>query len=789
MKGLLKKRSNSELNHKPLGNKRSKSSSFVMSSHTEKTPGFSSLDAANDKNNNNNDNTSRLFLDTWLACGKFALSLNSNYQIAIKCFESALKFSPTNKTAFNLLVDSLVNHDYKIQNIDGIHKTIELINSKINYYPELGNDIELKCKLAEYYLLINEFDKAHSLIATALESKKDEPLLWLYLGKCLYKSNLPGDSIDTLTNCLYLLPNELKAEKDIKIARDVHLELAQLSITDGDLESARNELGAALSLPPPKEPRSIEICLSLIRHLIISFEKSGNLMNSLWICEIAETTFPEEPFILLIHSYLLLLSDKSFFNPNKARQLLHKVIQKDKYYIESLNLVDYIYTNQGDFLPWLLLTESYHYLKYDSIAFDCLEISTRKIHYPSILPNFKSLASKILDISDNNILREDIKRFIQALDNSPKVNENISIVDAVMMTYDERLEYFNNRVFLESDANNGNKNKPNISGFIRDEPNGLNKLTNPNFIKPPILREQKLTNKQSPPMQLPLRESLTKTTPNMQTSTLQSNQSQSQLQSQPYQIPVSETPSSSQDSQISATTRKLPLESQFFNKPYPRRILLAEQQLQPIQQQSPISEQERMSIASTKSQTQQQLPLESPLQYPPLSSASSYTSVPPHIPYKNTEYQQINIGEGIPIPIPMSLQIPAMQPQMQQISPSSIQQIQSIEQLQKMPPRPPHSIQQMQQMQMMPVQQFEPMQLHIGQLPPFPGPPMQRNGAPEFYPVPFAPNQQLSQQQLPLPNQQEFGMPAGMAYQGHMIIPGPQIDPVQEPPCVYGAYY
>lgn len=431
-------------------NKRRKHSTHPKKSLTSSSIMFTG-NHTNDTNappNNNppNINTTNLFLNSWLHCGKFALSLNSNYSIAINCFESALRISPTNNDAINLLVDSLTKRDLIYANFNGINSTIDLINSAINYYPELGNDIDLISKLSNNYLLVNEFEKSHSIILNALENNKNSPLLWLSFGKSLHKLNLLGESVDALRNSLNMLPKTLNHENDINIARNIHLELVQILIGDKNLEPARNELNAALSLPPPTDPVETELFASLIKHLIILYQKNGNLLDSLQLCEVTENVLPDEPNILLLHSFFLLMNDKPFFNPNKARRLLHNIIQKDKYYIDSPSIVEFINSKNGDFLPWLQLAECYMYLRYDTIAFDCLEVAIRKIHYPTILPEFKNLTLEILNITNNDLLKTDLNLFINALDDTPKLtlNQNFSIIDLLIMSYEERSQFLNN---------------------------------------------------------------------------------------------------------------------------------------------------------------------------------------------------------------------------------------------------------------------------------------------------------------------------------------------------------
>lgn len=391
-----------------------------------------------------------LLHSTWLQCGKCAMELNADSAVAIKCFESALRHLPSSSETINLLVDSLVNQCFSKRNVDGIKMAIDLINSAMSSYPEIKSDTKLWFKLSNNYLLVNDFKRSHLVIESALEHNKNDPLLWLGLGKCLLKLNMPKEAVDALTKASYLLPNELVDSAEINISRSVHLEMTQIAINDGNLDSAKDELNSALSLPAPTDSRDLELCTSLVRDLALLFERSDDLITASRICEVAESKVPEEPVILLVHSYLLLSSDKPSFNPTKARSLLHKVIQKDRYYIESDNVVDFIQSANGDFLPWLLLSRCYDFLKYYNIAFDCLEIAARKLKYPTILPFFKTLATEILNASDNTLLTGDVERFLAALDSAPQEVKDIPLVDILMMSYDERIGYFNNKGSVSS---------------------------------------------------------------------------------------------------------------------------------------------------------------------------------------------------------------------------------------------------------------------------------------------------------------------------------------------------
>ena len=418
--------------HKP--SKQSNSSNNNIHSHTHSHQSTNSKSSSiiiieNDINDINDINnkpplSDELFFSTWVECGNLALSLNSNSSTAIKCFQMALNYFPMNNSIMNLLVELLIQNDLIKQNYIGIQNTINFIIKSINKYPNLKNDFELNTKLADYYLLINELEKSHEIIISLMEIDQNNPNVWLILGKCLKKMNLQRDSINAFTNSLYLLPKDLNNLNFIKIARNIHLELVQLAIDDGDLESARNELGSVLSLPKPNDDLTINLITNLSIHLIVSFKKSGNYLNAIWICEIFQSLFPDNQTILLFHSYFLLLVDHSFFNPGLAINFLHKSYHYDPYYTKSNEFFEYINASVGDFLPFLLLSYAYYYTDNFTLSFDSLTVSSRKLINPSYLPIIKNLSKQLYDKCPNESFSKNLNDFIKALDDEKDGIEN-----------------------------------------------------------------------------------------------------------------------------------------------------------------------------------------------------------------------------------------------------------------------------------------------------------------------------------------------------------------------------
>ena len=391
----------------------------------------------------NDINITSSLVSTWTACGKLALNINSNYTIAIKCFESAIKHAPADVEVMNLLVDTMVKNDIKKNNFQGIGTTIDFINTAMHYSSEIRNDVALWTKLAEYYIMINDLEKAHSVIRSGLEFANSEPRLWLKLGKCLNKMNSHREAIEALTSALYLLPKSFTDTMHVDTARDVHLELVQLAIDGGDLESARNELASALSLPAATDFITVALCISLTRHLALCFERIKNFDNAIWICELAEAVFPECAEILLLHSYFMLLSSESFFDPVKARQLLHIAVKKDKVCIEASSVADFVNSTKGDFLVWLLLAESYCHSAQYAFSLDCLEIAARKVVAESLPTRFREIADTIMKHADNELVRNDAASFLAALNERYHSQIEIPLLDLVIMPYEERVYRYN----------------------------------------------------------------------------------------------------------------------------------------------------------------------------------------------------------------------------------------------------------------------------------------------------------------------------------------------------------
>lgn len=386
----------------------------------------------------------------WIKCGNLAISMNNNYDIGIKCYQSALTYDPESKCALNGLVDSLVRNDMKLNKSDGILRAIDVLNLTMNKYPEIRNDVSLWVKLSDFYLSINEIEKCHTVLTTALEFAKDDPSLWLILGKCFNRMNIPRDAVNALTNSLYLLPKELIDNNDIDIARSVHLELASVIFNDGDVESAKAELGIVTSLPKPSSENVLKQILELSEKLIIHFFKYGNILNAIWVCESLERIHESNPHMLLLHGYLLLVTDTPSYNILQARRSFITSIRNDPFYQKSNNLMEFFNTSDGDFLPWLLLSECYLSLNYTSIMLDCLQVSIIKCTSKLAIPIIREHCIKLQSLCKDNIeTHEAITNILNSLTDDNSNEKSISLKDVFLMSYADRLEIFESNTPIE----------------------------------------------------------------------------------------------------------------------------------------------------------------------------------------------------------------------------------------------------------------------------------------------------------------------------------------------------
>lgn len=340
--------------------------------------------------------------ELWLRCGNLALSLNNNYNISISCFQSALGYNPESKFALNGLV---------------------------------------------VYLSINEIEKCHTVLTTALGFSKNNPSLWLALGKCFNKMNMPRDAVNALTNALYLLPKELIDVNEIDVARSVHLELAIIILNDGDVESAKAELGIISSLPKPDDEKVLQACFELSEKLIIHFFKYGNLLNAIWVCEAFERINEKNSQISLFHAYFLLNSDAPSYDILRARRLLINSIRSDPSYKQSQNLMAFIKSNQGDFLPWLLLTECYFFLNFTTTMLDCFTVSLTKCTSRADLSVIREQCRKIQSIcKDNEKAKTGIANILNMLGENDPTEKSNTFNDLLLMSYQERMNRSNQNI-------------------------------------------------------------------------------------------------------------------------------------------------------------------------------------------------------------------------------------------------------------------------------------------------------------------------------------------------------
>lgn len=313
----------------------------------------------------------RSVVETWLACGKCASTMGVLH-IAINCFETALKYEPSNTKAVIGVSDALRQKDIESNQTVGITRSIDILNSFINQNPSVRSEVKLWKKLAESYFLINEPEQAHKVLKSALEMTAADPSLWILEGQCLIRLGMTAEAVDAIVRSLNLLPQSLVREEDIDISRSAHAELAAIAAAEGNTEAATNELNAALSLPPPPKSRTDEYA-ALWCAYATAREHAGDIGGAISACESAEAAIGDYSRILITHAYLLLLQGTPFFKPVFAVQLLEKAIE-----IEKSNNPNIEESSEGDFLPWYLLGYAYTLIDSPRLAYDAYQLSLRK---------------------------------------------------------------------------------------------------------------------------------------------------------------------------------------------------------------------------------------------------------------------------------------------------------------------------------------------------------------------------------------------------------------------------
>lgn len=382
-------------------------------------------------------------LDLWIKCGKLGLELKNAYVISIRCFESALKLDPESTVALNALVDTLVKADVESGKTERILRAIDILNVTMNKYPDIRNDVSLWVKLSNFYLVIDEVEKSHTVLTTALEFSKDDPSLWYILGKCFNKMKLPQDALNALTNALYLLPKELVHEKDINVARSVHLELAFIILNDGDVESAKGELGIVASFPPTTDPEVLQMCSDISERLVLHFFKSGNILNAIWVCQAMERIDNTNIQISLLHGFFLLNPETPFYDVLKARRLFILAIRYDPCYKAASNLLEFFSAHEGDFLPWLLLSECYLYMSYTSVMLDCIHIALTKCTSKLGLPIIRNHCRKLEPMCEGNQEAQvGLYKILNLLSGNGVDERPEALIEFLLHPYKERMALF-----------------------------------------------------------------------------------------------------------------------------------------------------------------------------------------------------------------------------------------------------------------------------------------------------------------------------------------------------------
>ncbi|KGK36642.1 hypothetical protein JL09_g4198 [Pichia kudriavzevii] len=329
--------------------------------------------------------------------------------------------------------------------MNGLKMTIDLINSAFSFYPQLKTDLDLNMKLAKCYLYLDDPQAAHLIVDPLLDSHKERPVLYLMLGKVLSHSQTSRSAVEAFTRCLYLLPQDLKEynDDDLNIARETHLQLIQISIEEGNLEPAKHELERFLSLPLTDNKKLNERAVSIMNQLFTQFHNLNNLTTCMWISQTAAKVYPDDYSILILYAYMLLSRNGPYFDPLKAFSIVSKISRLDKEYIKASNILDYIQSDKGDFLPWFMLAETYFYLGEYNISFDLLEVSMRKVRSPFKCNEFSDLAVQLLRSSNDKALIKNIELLLSKFNDQSPQYSSLSRFEIVTLPYDKRVSMFN----------------------------------------------------------------------------------------------------------------------------------------------------------------------------------------------------------------------------------------------------------------------------------------------------------------------------------------------------------
>ncbi|ONH73683.1 hypothetical protein BOH78_2971 [Pichia kudriavzevii] len=329
--------------------------------------------------------------------------------------------------------------------MNGLKMTIDLINSAFSFYPQLKTDLDLNMKLAKCYLYLDDPQAAHLIVDPLLDSHKERPVLYLMLGKVLSHSQTSRSAVEAFTRCLYLLPQDLKEynDDDLNIARETHLQLIQISIEEGNLEPAKHELERFLSLPLTDNKKLNERAVSIMNQLFTQFHNLNDLTTCMWISQTAAKVYPDDYSILILYAYMLLSRNGPYFDPLKAFSIVSKISRLDKEYIKASNILDYIQSEKGDFLPWFMLAETYFYLGEYNISFDLLEVSMRKVRSPFKCNEFSDLAVQLLRSSNDKALIKNIELLLSKFNDQSPQYSSLSRFEIVTLPYDKRVSMFN----------------------------------------------------------------------------------------------------------------------------------------------------------------------------------------------------------------------------------------------------------------------------------------------------------------------------------------------------------
>ncbi|KAH3665840.1 hypothetical protein OGAPHI_004028 [Ogataea philodendri] len=259
------------------------------------------------------------FVHTWLACGKFASSMPSSSNTAIRSYKNVLRFDPANITALHgLATAALSKKDHR-----EIFETTEILNSALTSFFHIGKEVSIWFDLASCYLELADYDTANRVLVNTLKTAGSCPSIWLLYSRLLSRTNMINDSLDAYQRTIRLAS---ASSRNINILRIAHTEIAALFMTQNNTRACIQELVAAISLPPPAPDKLKEYSCTW-GLLALAHREAGDLPAALSACVSGLDVVGQNMVLRLLQSHLLLTSENPREHLPAVIFTLHRVIE------------------------------------------------------------------------------------------------------------------------------------------------------------------------------------------------------------------------------------------------------------------------------------------------------------------------------------------------------------------------------------------------------------------------------------------------------------------------------